>query len=374
MIRIGLALCAAVVLGGAAGCGSAEEAATPAGWTQLPASPLSLRGSTTLHWTGDEVLLLGGSDAPPCPPNASCIEPTTPPLADGAAFDPATRTWRTIATAPVPFEWATVLQLGDVVYFAVPGSSGRPETRAAFLAYDLARDRWTDLPVPTGSELEGGLVAAGERVVFYPTGDEFGEHPDWIFDPATGEWTGLPDDPLPATYSRWMKQEDGKLVLRAQKAVPNPTGDEPWFVTSLDFHSLEWSDPKSEEPETRQFSMVPGIAPTESERAAVEAEWDTLSNPPAGQTDFGEGAFATALITDEDVYYFDYDGWAYDARVGDWLEIAPLEPDGAIEGTYVPVGRDLLAFGGIEWHGDYGLEGTFLNETWMWSPPAVPAE
>ncbi len=161
-------------------------------------------------------------------------------------------------------------------------------------------------------------------------------------------------------------------MLRAQEVVQNPTGDEPWLVTSLDPDTLEWSDPKSEAPESHSFSMVPGVAPNESERAAVEAEWDTLSNPPADQTDFGEGAFATALITDEDVYYFGFNGWAYDARSGEWIEIAPLDPDGINDRNYVAVGRELLAFGGIEWHGDYGMKGTFLNETWMWSPPDVP--
>ncbi len=372
MIRIGLAVCAALVLLVAAGCGAAEEAGPAAGWTQLPASPLSPRQSATLHWTGDEVLMIGGSDAPPCPASAACIEPTTPPLADGAAFDPATRTWRTIAPAPVPFEWATVVQLDDVVYFAVPGSSGRPETRAAFLAYDVGRDRWTDLPVPTGSELEGGLVAAGDRVVFYPTGDEFGEHPDWSFDPATGAWTELPDDPLPTSYSRWIQQKDGKLVLRAQEVVQNPTGDEPWLVTSLDPDTLEWSDPKSEAPDPHAVGTVDGTLPDDVDRATVEAEWNTLANPPADQMDYGSGAFASALITNEDVYYFRPFGWAYDARSGEWTEIARLEPDGVDERTYVPVGRELLAFGGIEWHGDHGLEGTFLNETWMWAPPDMP--
>ena len=347
-----------VVLGGAAGCGAADEAGPPAGWTQLPASPLSPRQSATLHWTGDEVLMLGGSDAPPCPASASCYEPTTPPLADGAAFDPGTRTWRTIAPAPVPFEWATVVQLGDVVYLAVPGSSGRPDTRAAFLAYDLGRDRWTDLPVPTGSELEGGLVAAGDRVVFYSTGDEFGEHPDWSFDPATGAWTELPDDPLPATYSRWMKQEDRKLVLRAQEVVPNPTSDEPRLVTSLDPDTLEWSDPKSEAPESHSFSMVPGVRPERRANAPLSKPSGTRCpiRPPNRRTS-ATARSPRRSSPNEDVYYFGFDGWAYDARSGEWIEIAPLDPDGINDRNYVAVGRELLAFGGIEWHGDYGIEG-----------------
>jgi hypothetical protein len=373
MVRSLVAVCVAVLALAAIGCGAEEAAGPAAGWSQLPASPLSPREYATLHWTGDEVLMVGGSDAPPCPPNASCIEPATPPLADGAAFDPATRAWRTLADAPVPFEWATVVQVDDVVYFAVPDHGDRPETRAAFLAYDVGRDRWTDLPVPTGSEaFEGGLVAAGDLVVFYPTGDEFGEHADWSFDPATGAWTELPDDPLPTSHSRWMKWENGRLVLRAKKAIPNPTGDEPWLVTSLDPGTFEWSGPRTEEPATHVIPMVNGVFPTESERSAMEAEWDTLSNPPTEQVDFGDGAFATALITDEQVYYYGFTGWAYDARSGKWIEIAPLEPDGDIDRTYMAADRELLAFGGIEWHGDYGLEGTFLNETWMWSPPDLP--
>src|SRR5688572_3445001 len=93
-----------------AACGSGETAA-PDGprdsstWQAVPASPLSPRTGALGLWTGDEVLLVGGSDAAPCPPSASCVPPDVPPLADGAAFDPQARTWRRIADSPVPFEW-----------------------------------------------------------------------------------------------------------------------------------------------------------------------------------------------------------------------------------------------------------------------------
>jgi hypothetical protein len=65
--------------------GSADPAANA--WHAVPASPLSARETALGLWTGREVLFMGGSDARPCPSNASCAPPDAPPLADGASFD-----------------------------------------------------------------------------------------------------------------------------------------------------------------------------------------------------------------------------------------------------------------------------------------------
>lgn len=56
------------------------------GWSTLPPSPLDPRHSPRAVTVGDEVLFLGGSTEPICPPNASCRGggPETERL-DGAA-------------------------------------------------------------------------------------------------------------------------------------------------------------------------------------------------------------------------------------------------------------------------------------------------
>lgn len=98
--KLGLALAALATagLGVFVALAASDEAAA---WGELPAPPLSPRETPTGFWTGEEVVLVGGSDAPPCPPTAACTVPRVAPLADGAAYDPATGAWRAIADAPV---------------------------------------------------------------------------------------------------------------------------------------------------------------------------------------------------------------------------------------------------------------------------------
>ena len=71
-------------------------------WRPVPGGPLSARYSAHGFWTGDSVLVAGGRNDAPCPPDASCVLETDPPLRDGALFDPAASAWHRVADAPVP--------------------------------------------------------------------------------------------------------------------------------------------------------------------------------------------------------------------------------------------------------------------------------
>ena len=318
MIRFGLAFCAAVGALLTAGCVMEE----PSAWQRLPDSPLSPREYQTAHWTGEEVLLIGGSDAPPCPPNAQCIAPKTPPLADGAAFDPQTRTWRRIADAPVPFEFARTVQIGDTVYVATSGNDTRPGAPPAFLAYDIGRDRWTTPPLPLGRNFEGGIVEIPGRIVAYPSSDEQGEQPDLAFDPATGAWTELPADPLSPSSTRDLHWNGDELVLRAYDLVENPTKER---GAAYDPDTGSWRELSAAElNRSTTVGTVDGTPLPPSAYDEIEPWLPTLSNPPRGQDDFGDGPFATALFTPERSYYFRRSGWAFDAASETWTEIPRL--------------------------------------------------
>ena len=141
------------------------------GWRELAQPPLSPREYPTGFWTGEEVILVGGSDAPPCPPNAECEAPSEPPLADGAAYDPEADTWRAIADAPVRFSWAQPLVVGSTAYLWIAGEPWRPQAPSAFLAYRIREDRWEELDMPT-HPASYQLVAAGDRIVAVSGSDE----------------------------------------------------------------------------------------------------------------------------------------------------------------------------------------------------------
>ncbi|HXV33473.1 MAG TPA: hypothetical protein VD769_05650 [Gaiellaceae bacterium] len=212
-------------------------------WRELPAPPLSPREYPTGFWTGQEVVLVGGSDAPPCPPNADCVGPTVPPLADGAAYDPLTDIWRAIADAPVRFSWADAVVVGSTAYLLIPGEPDRPEAPNAFLAYRIAGDRWDELDLPDLSAAEYGrytLVAAGERLVAISTSDEQGDRADLVFDPKTSTWSELPDDPLWPGFDR-VAVWDGEELLLFDHELKEPLGDDlPLRGAALDLETGEW--------------------------------------------------------------------------------------------------------------------------------------
>lgn len=68
---------------------------------------------------------------------------------DGAAFDPAENSWRTIAQAPIELTDATVVWTGrEMIFFGAALHGGNfPETKTAIgAAYDPATDTWRKSP------------------------------------------------------------------------------------------------------------------------------------------------------------------------------------------------------------------------------------
>jgi hypothetical protein len=146
-----------VVLLFTAGC--ADEASVPTssraveGWAPVTEPPLSPRYDAHAFWLDGRVVVMGGTDARPCPPTASCVPPDESPFRDGAALDPGTGRWRPIAEAPVPLGFATSVAIGDTAYLWITGT-GESRWSAAFVAYDAGDDRWRRLPFPTGDPHE----------------------------------------------------------------------------------------------------------------------------------------------------------------------------------------------------------------------------
>ncbi len=381
-----------------AACGEAESpylgSADRTGansWQAVSPGPLSPREGAIGFWTRDEVLLIGGSDAPPCPPNASCI-PADVPLADGAAFDPKTGKWRRIADAPVPFEWAQGLVLGATAYLWVPGSPGRPNAPSAFLAYRIEANRWEELPLPPGnSDLFHGIVQAGDGVVAYTHSDEQGEQPDHVFDPATTSWSELPPDPLSPSFDRSMAWSGRELLLFDHELVRNPGSQKPAFTraAALDVETGSWRRlPDSELLATSPWVLDDGrlINPTLGGADGGESgnwgqtypyggilhpasgEWSALPNPPRD----GEEDFASGVLTESGGDYFGYRGWILDATTGTWIEIPPLDGDNRVSGrTTVAAGDDVFVFGGARWSSP-DAEGQLLKDAHIWSPRERP--
>lgn len=333
-----LTLAAAGLLVGVVGSAGSDVETRP--WKELPAPPLSPREFPAGFWTGEEVVLVGGSDAPPCPPTASCTVPKAPPLSDGAAYEPEAGAWRSIPDAPVGFSWASPVVIGSTAYLWVPGEAPRPQAPSTFLAYRIDEDRWEELALPPEDPHAYQLMTAGERIVAYSWGDEPREIPDFVLDPGSETWRELPDDPLSPGFDRVMRWSGGELLLFDHELVENPPGDIPLRGAALDLESGEWrvlDDPEVE---------------------LARSGWTSSQ-----QDDFVNAG----SVGEAHAEYRLRSGVVLDRTTGERLRMPELE---ALEHAYggttdVTAGTDLFVFLGSEWSDP---DGALHARAWLWSP------
>ncbi|MGA9595165.1 MAG: kelch repeat-containing protein [Acidimicrobiia bacterium] len=156
--------------------------------------PLSLRGGHSVVWTGEEMIVWGGDTGD-----------GGPYLADGAAYNPETDTWRMIAQAPLsPRGYHVAAWTGDEMLI-VGGSGGSDGA-----SYDPSSDTWAPIaqsPVPTRSTNEGttGSVWTGDKLFVWSAADDLAA----VYDPHRDEWTEIGPTGIDATYGslRWTGHE-----------------------------------------------------------------------------------------------------------------------------------------------------------------------
>lgn len=170
----------------------------PGSWERLAPAPLQPRSGHTAVWTGEELLVWGGQ--------TSCHDDRV--VGDGAAYDPDTDTWRTLASAPLaPRRAHTAVWTGDEML--VWGGWGPPQPGAAArefadgAAYDPDSDTWRRLPdAPLHPRGAHTAVWTGEAMLVVGGGNDSppldASRQAARYTPATDEWTRLPSDALGA--------------------------------------------------------------------------------------------------------------------------------------------------------------------------------
>jgi len=357
---------------------------TPEGvWRPMPVSPLGGREAAYAFWTGGELLVIGGSDAAPCPPGTRCVSPDVPALRDGAAFDLVTGEWRDIAPAPVPLGYGSGLVHQGVVYLWVYGLEARPGSETAFLAYDPDEDSWERLPMPRSAPSPAALGEMGDVLVLYQSTQELGVGSDLLFDPQTREWLKLPADPLQPSFDRTMVWTGDELVLLGIEAVPQPGSADPAFYRAAaydaasgtwrrlpDSEVIGWSptwysaagrviNPSVGSSDGGEVNNYGRFYPYGGILDSVSGVWQPLPDSPGRRAGFtGYTAGSSELL-------LNYEGWVFDVPAGRWF---PLDepPNVADEGSAVTwAGSDLIVWGGVGWdRGDSEL----LDTGWMWRP------
>ena len=238
-----------------------------------PAAPSGQlwRAFPTIVWTGDEVLVIGGSNGPGIEDPVLAYDPATdswrtgtpPPGFEGPqsenatgdqgvwtgdevlltnaglAYDPAADSWRALAPSPYPgalrvvgtpsgaFQWGNCVGAGDDACEADASAVSQGAI------YDASTDSWAEAS-PKGEPTPGAEVlavsAGGEvTVVSARTGRPTPEGNAAAFDLGSGTWRALPDPPLHAGgYSDLVATPLG-LVLGGSNtatAVLGPGADE----------------------------------------------------------------------------------------------------------------------------------------------------
>ena len=139
-------------------------------WKAMAEWPLAERYGARAVWTGSRLVVWGGA--------ASAGGEDPPPLADGAAYDPASDRWTTLAAAPLAGRIAPLAgpRGGSALFSWGPGEvrDGRRAPAADSAVYDPAGNRWSpaaavpDPPKQTWCLDPSGCVGVdtGHRVVF----------------------------------------------------------------------------------------------------------------------------------------------------------------------------------------------------------------
>ena len=143
-------------------------------WRQLPLPPVVPRQQSGSSWSGTEWIIWGGTTG-------------VAELADGAAYDPATNSWRVIAESPLSARRVRTVWTGSEMVVAAGSSGGDRETGngemalADGAAYDPATDTWRAIasglahpgfvPLWTGSHVV--MFAKGGAVVYDVAADRW---------------------------------------------------------------------------------------------------------------------------------------------------------------------------------------------------------
>jgi hypothetical protein len=154
------------------------------------------------------------------------------PLGDGAAFDPASSTWRVLLPAPLTPR-VPVVGVWTGREFVVWGDESRQERARDGAAYDPAEDRWRPIaPAPQALNLATGIWAGRELVVVGAALDDS----NWAdtetalalaYDPESDSWRTLPAPRLsPQASTAALTAEGDLLTWDYELEAATWTGDE----------------------------------------------------------------------------------------------------------------------------------------------------
>ncbi|MGI8916717.1 MAG: Kelch repeat-containing protein [Chloroflexota bacterium] len=355
-------------------------------WTPLPTvGAPSARYAQTAVWTGTEMIIWGGNGCD-VPPACSGIRE----LGDGAAYNPASGTWRPISSRGAPSPRADAPGVWTGTELLIWGGGGSLNGGAA---YNPLTDTWRPLPTAGAPSPRGSFASVwtGQEWLIWGGSNGNGLLNDGAaYNPLTNAWRPLPSAGAPAARAVPIAVWTGTamLVWGGYGALPSagaayspttntwaalPTAGQPplpaTYVGVWDGQSLlVWGGSMYGKSGTSTFARV-GASFTPG-----SARWTPLpaaNSPPAA-------LFPQAIWTGHEMLIFggvgarDVPMGAYDPGAGTWRPLpAAGSPSPRCNSSVLWSGRQLLVWGGdADCHG-FGVHP--LGDGAAYTHPAFPA-
>jgi Kelch motif len=194
-------------------------------WSDVPSAPIEARSFPAAAWTGNELVIWGGA--------RSTEYGAASALDDGAAYDPATGSWRLLPPAPIgaraPLDVWTGREL--IVWGTSVRSLGRPIDGAAYDPTTNAWRRIADAPIEL---TDASAVWTGKEMVVFGAALHGGNVPETpvaigaAYDPVTDSWRRIADSDLSpqASAAAWDGHEIVAWDYLNHSAAYSPTTDQ----------------------------------------------------------------------------------------------------------------------------------------------------
>lgn len=182
---------------------STAMASSTDAWSTIPADPRGTVTGTTVVWTGNEAVAVGG------------FSNDGRPLQDHAAYDPSTRSWRLLASPPeeiapvdpiVAWTGERILVVGGT-WPDDAATTAADDQPTGMVAYDPRTDTWETLTSPPTAQVDARAPWAwtGQQLLVWPTrapnpSGDAGTVPPLAYDPMADVWSALPMPPLSERY------------------------------------------------------------------------------------------------------------------------------------------------------------------------------
>jgi hypothetical protein len=294
------------------------------GWTELPTPP-EVRAGAASVWTGAELLVWGG-----CEPE---VEDDCVPTADGFAFDPRARTWRTLPRAPLAESPAGAAWTGEEAVFLVGGD--QPRVRGQ--AFNPATGAWrTIAPAPLAPRLGGVDVWTGSELIVWGGGSP--GSPSTMsgaaYHPGSDSWRPIPDAPIGLNSASGM-WTGGEMLVFGSLLDGRNIADTPTSVgAAFDPSTNQWREMATSQLSPQATSAVwAGGRMVAWDYEVRSQEYDPVTNewtdPLRMPLEFSECYPESAEVDGVVFAFFCGRAALYDAAADDWDEIqgGPLEAE-----------------------------------------------